>query len=56
MEIKIIWANNQHWGVQRIASGQFHDYNERYLYLGVYGEGQIVNANLVYQALYPGNQ
>lgn len=56
MEIKIIWAENKLQGVQKTALGQFHDYNERYPYLGSYGEGKIINARLVYQAWYPGDQ
>ncbi len=56
MEIKIIWANNQLFGVQKSASGRFHDLYERYPYIGAYGEGRIVEAKLIYQAMYPGNQ
>lgn len=56
MEIKIINVNSQLFGVQKTVFGEFHNHNERYPYLGDAMEGQIVNARLVYQANYPGDQ
>lgn len=34
MEIKIVAFNGQLFGVQRTSSGEFHDYYERYPYIG----------------------
>ncbi len=57
VEIKIIRVGyDELFGVQKTQFGQFHDYHERYQYLGDYLEGEIVKVKLVYQALYPGNQ
>ena len=59
VEIKIIRVGYDGiLGVQRTEFGVFHDYHERYPYVGDYDyeEGEIINARLIYQALYPGNQ
>lgn len=59
VEIKIIRVGYDGIvGVQKTEFGVFHDYHERYPYVGKYDypEGEIVNARLVYQAKYPVNQ
>lgn len=56
MEIKIISVNNELLGVQRTELREFHDYRERYPYLGNAVEGETIYAKLVYQGWYPGNQ
>ncbi|MCD6010645.1 MAG: hypothetical protein K0Q79_507 [Flavipsychrobacter sp.] len=57
VEIKIIRVGyDELVGVQKTQFGEFHDYHERYPYLGDYLEGEVVKAKLIYQALYPGNQ
>lgn len=57
VEIKIIRVGYDSLvGVQKTTLGIFHDYHERYLYLGDYLEGEIVKARLIYQAKYHENQ
>jgi hypothetical protein len=56
MEIKIVFANDQYWGIQKNHLGIFHEYCERFPYMGSSVDGEIVDAELVYQAKYPINQ
>lgn len=56
MEIKIIDVNNKLFGVQRTSFGEFHNYHERYEYIGDAQPGEVIMAKLIYQALYPKNQ
>lgn len=57
VEIKIIRVGYDSLvGVQKTQFGVFHDYHERYPYLGNYLDGEVVKAKLIYQALYPGDQ
>lgn len=57
VEIKIIRVGYDSLvGVQKTEFDKFHEYHERYPYLGTYSEGDIVKAKLIYQAKYPGDQ
>lgn len=57
VEIKIIRVGYDSLvGVQKTEFGKFHEFHERYPYLGNYSEGDIIKAKLIYQAKYSGDQ